>query len=344
MRKIDVCPGTLAAGFDTYSPLCLHKVFDGRKVSHLLDFSYGDNQAGIASAVNRMSISGVQEKLSAIVRDGKIQLTPEGESGRYIIKPDPEYKHLRFRQDIPANEHLTMQIASQVYKIKTAENALVFFADGEIAYITKRFDYACDGSKILQDDFASLAGKTENNYGKDFKYTGNYEDVAKLLRQNVAAWQVEMTRYFSLVVFNYLFGNGDAHLKNFSLQATPDGDYVLTPAYDLMNTSIHIEDSDFALQGGLIPLSEYSEVYERTGHPCKDDFITFGSRIGVLPKKMMAIIDMFVMEQPKIYELLENSFMSDKAKRMYKKSYLERLRRFQRGEGVESDTILGFIH
>jgi len=223
-----------------------------------------------------------------------------------------------------------MQIAHQVYKIKTATNALVFFADGEMAYLTKRFDYASDGSKILQDDFASLAGKTEHNQGKNFKYTGSYEDIAGLLKRNVAAWQVEMAKYFTLVVFNYLFSNGDAHLKNFSLQATSGGDYVLTPAYDLMNTSIHIDDGDFALQDGLIPTSKYSDVYARTGHPCQDDFITFGKRIGVLPKKMMSIIALFATEQPKVYELIENSFLDEKTKRMYKQSYLERLRRFQR--------------
>lgn len=330
MKKINVCPGTLAVGYETYSSLCLRKMFWGKRVSHMLDFNYEETQAEIASAINRISISGVQEKLSAIVRNGKIQLTLEGESGRYIIKPAPGYKHLRFRKNIPANEHLTMQIAHQVYKIKTAENALVFFADGEMAYLTKRFDYASDGSKILQDDFASLAGKTEHNQGKNFKYTGSYEDIAGLLKRNVAAWQVEMAKYFTLVVFNYLFSNGDAHLKNFSLQATSGGDYVLTPAYDLMNTSIHIDDGDFALQDGLIPTSEYSDVYARTGHPCQDDFITFGKRIGVLPKKMMSIIALFATEQPKVYELIENSFLDEKTKRMYKQSYLERLRRFQR--------------
>lgn len=330
MKKINVCPGTLAVGYETYSSPCLRKMFWGKRVSHMLDFNYEETQAEIASAINRMSIPGVQEKLSAIVRNGKIQLTPEGESGRYIIKPAPGYKHLRFRKNIPANEHLTMQIAHQVYKIKTAENALVFFADGEMAYLTKRFDYASDGSKILQDDFASLAGKTEHNQGKNFKYTGSYEDIAGLLKRNVAAWQVEMAKYFTLVVFNYLFSNGDAHLKNFSLQATSGGDYVLTPAYDLMNTSIHIDDGDFALQDGLIPTSKYSDVYARTGHPCQDDFITFGKRIGVLPKKMMSIIALFATEQPKVYELIENSFLDEKTKRMYKQSYLERLRRFQR--------------
>ena len=333
MKTINVCPGTLASGFSTYSPLCLRKVFEGKKVSHVLDMSIDDDTGvDIITAINKISISGVQEKISAIIKKGKIIITPEGESGRYILKPIPEHKSLRFRHNIPANEHLTMQIANQVYKINTAANALAFFADGNPLYITKRFDYKADGSKIKQDDFASIAGKTERNSGKDFKYSGSYEDIAKLLKQSVSAWQVEMEKFFTLVVFNYLFSNGDAHLKNFSLQETDGGDYVLTPAYDLMNTSIHINDGDFALQDGLIPESAYSDVYSQTLHPCKDDFITFGTRIGVLPKKIVSIIEMFATEQPKVYELIENSFLEEKVKRMYKQSYLERLHRFQRSD------------
>ena len=113
-----------------------------------------------------------------------------------------------------------------------------------------------------------------------------------LLRKSVAAWQVEMSKFFTLVVFNYLFGNGDAHLKNFSLQQTASGDYIMTPAYDLLNTSIHINDSDFALQEGLMPKEFHSEIYLNTGHPCRDDFAKFGLRIGVLQKKINTIIEL----------------------------------------------------
>lgn len=332
MKEINVCPGTLAIGFDTYSPSCLRKMFDGRRVSHIIDLSLDGNADNIAAAINKISISGAQEKLSAVVDKGHIILTPPQQQGRYIIKPIPDYKHLRFRNNIPANEHLTMQIASQVYGIKTAENALAFFADGQMVYITRRFDYDENGLKIRQDDFASISGKTDRNSGKDYKYTGCYEDIARLLKQNVPAWQVEMSRYFSLVVFNYIFCNGDAHLKNFSLRETPNGDYILSPAYDLMNTSIHIDDGDFALQDGLIPKSEYSDTYTNSGHPCKDDFITFGKRIGVLPKKLHSIIELFATEQPQVLQLIEHSFLDEKVKRMYRQSYLERLRRFQRSD------------
>ena len=330
MKKISVCPGTLAVGYDKYSPSCIRNMYNGVNVSHILDFSYDAEHIDFADAVNHISISGAQEKLSAVVKNKKICLTQAGEHGRYIIKPAPGDERLRFRQQMPANEHLTMQIAKQVYKIKTAESAIAFFADDKITYITKRFDYNTDGTKIAQEDFASLAGKTEHSHGKDFKYTGSYEDAAALLRRYVAAWKVEIVNYFSLIIFNYLFGNGDVHLKNLSLQQTRSGDYIMTPAYDLLNTSLHINDGDFALHDGLIPKEVHSDIYIQTGHPCRVDFVEFGRRIGVLPKKIDAIIEMFATEQPMVYELIERSFLDDRAKRMYKRSYEERLHRFQR--------------
>lgn len=330
MRKIEVCPGDLVLGYETYSPSCLRTLFDDAKVSPILDFDYNADSVNLAERINQISISGVQEKLSAIVKDNKIILTPNGEQGHYIIKPAPNYKHLQMRNQIPANEHLTMQIAKQVYKIKVAENGLVFFVNGEVAYITKRFDFDDEGKKVRQEDFSSLAQKSSFTHGKDYKYTGSYEDVADLLKQNAATWMVEMTKLYTLIVFNYLFCNGDAHLKNFSLRQSVNGDYLLSPAYDLLNTSLHVKDEDFALQEGLMPKQFYSETYCNTGHPCKTDFVTFGRRIGVLPKKLQAIIQMFSEQNPLIFELIDNSFLDAKAKRMYKRLYQERWDRFMR--------------
>lgn len=330
MKPIEVCPGYLTPGYDHYSPACVKKLFDGQRVSPLLDFDYDADSDDLSENINQLSVSGVQEKLSAVVAGGKIILTPAGQRGRYILKPAPVYKHLRMRDQIPANEHLTMQIARQVFKIKTADNGLVFFRNGEMAYITKRFDYDADGNKIKQEDFASLAHKTAMTHGKDFKYSGSYEDAAALLKTYVSAWQVEMSRYFTLVLFNYLFSNGDAHLKNFSLQQTPAGDYLLSPAYDLLNTSLHVQDEDFALREGLFPPSEYSRTYLRTGHPCEEDFFTFGRRIGVLPKKLDQIVSQFQTEYPAVHQLIDRSYLSDKAKRMYHRSYLQKLDRIVR--------------
>lgn len=325
---MNICPGYLAKGFDGYCPVCRKRLFDGKKVSPQLDFDYDADSVNLADGINQLSVSGVQEKLSAVVADGKVILTPHGEIGRYLIKPAPAYKHLRYRDQIPANEHLTMQIARQVYGIKTAENGLVFFKNGEPAYIIRRFDYDADGGKIKQEDFASLAHKMALTHGSDFKYSGSYEDAAAVLRANVSAWQVEIVRFFTLVVFNYLFANGDAHLKNFSLQQTTGGDYLLAPAYDLLNTSIHVDDEDFALKDGLMPNDVWSDVYTRTGHPCAEDFKIFGQRIGGLPKKVESVIALFSQNNPTIKDLIDRSYLDERSKRMYWHSYQERLHRF----------------
>ncbi|MFI3314439.1 MAG: HipA domain-containing protein [Rikenellaceae bacterium] len=330
MKKLNVCPSTLTAGFDNYSPIATRKLFGGKRVSCVLDFNYDADTTELAESINQISVSGVQEKLSAIIENGKIILTPTGVQGRYIIKPAPSYKHLRYRTFIPANEHLTMQIAKQIYNINVAENGIVFFANGDMGYITKRFDIEANGEKIGQEDLSSIAQKSLSTHGANFKYTGSYEDIATLLKENVSAWRVEICKLFELIVFNYIFCNGDAHLKNFSLQQTPNKDYILSPAYDLMNTSIHVQDDDFALTGGLLPTSEYSDTYRNTGHPCKEDFYTFANRIGVVPKKRDNIIEMFSTDNSLVEELIDRSFLDQRSKRMYLRSYKERLSRFLR--------------
>jgi len=334
MSKIPViknCPGTLSAGYQTYSPTALRRMFSGRKVSHILDFSTKNTgQLLVDENIGRISISGVQEKLSVIVYKGKVNLTPEGAQGYYVIKPAPEDKRLNNRHQMPANEHLTMQIARQVYGIVTAENAMIFFQDGEPAYITKRFDVKADGIKIMQEDFASISQKTSETHGKHFKYTGSYVDMGLLLRKYVAAWQIEVSKFFRLIVFNYLFANGDAHLKNFSLQQSPNGDYMLSPAYDLLNSSLHIHDENFALEGGLFEKKYYSEIYLQKGHPCQDDFTMFGKIIGVPEVKIKKTMASFLDSQPLVYDLTERSFLNEKLKRMYIRCYEERLQRLRR--------------
>ena len=333
LPKIKNCPGTLAAGYNTYSPTALRRMFNNKKISHLLDFSNDEsNRVIIDENIGRISISGVQEKLSAIVDKGKVCLAPEGVQSRYIIKPIPDDKRLNHRSQMPANEHLTMQIARQVYGMATAENALIFFSDGESAYITKRFDIKNDNTKIKQEDFASLTQKTSETHGKHFKYTGSYADVGVLFQKYVAAWQVELSNFFRLIVFNYLFGNGDAHLKNFSLQQSEDGDYMLSPAYDLLNSSLHIQDEDFALEGGLFGKKFYSEIYRQKGHPCQDDFITFGKIIGVPDIQIKKSLKVFLTSQTLVYDLTERSFLNEKLKRMYIRSYEKRLKRLNRTE------------
>ena len=253
MMNIDRCPSTLVSGFTSYSPGGLRKLFDGKKVSPILPYDapdlHGEPEEFLENR-EHISISGVQEKLSVLVDRGTIRLTRAGEQGTHLLKPISS--RLTRASDMPANEHVTMQIAAQLFGISTAPNGLCFFRTGEPAYITRRFDINPESVKLRKEDFASLAGKTSAQGGSNFKYDYSYLEMGELIRRYVPAWRIEMERFFRLVLFNYLFSNGDAHLKNFSVLETPQGDVTLSPAYDLLNTSLHIQDSDFALVRRLV--------------------------------------------------------------------------------------------
>ena len=324
------CPGTLAEGFTTYSPGCLRNLFGGKKVNHVLPYEQPQQSEEVAEQFmeNRkhISISGVQEKSSFLLDKNLLRLTTEGEKGTYILKPIP--RDLKKVDQVPANEHLTMQIAKQVYGLYTAENAMIFFRNGSPAYITKRFDVKADGSKWGKEDFATLAGKTKDNAGANFKYEYSYEEAGMLIQKYVPAWRVEIEKYFSLVVFNFLFSNGDAHLKNFSLLESTKGDYLLSPAYDLVNTKLHVDDTDFALDKGLFADGFQSEQYKKNGHPSKSDFKEFAKRIGVTAGRVDKLLQPFLENKPFIDTLVSRSFLSDPNKRGYllmyqtKKNYL----------------------
>ena len=325
MLTLNVCPSTLQEGFNTYSPFARKLLFDGKEVSHLLDFDSpnndnADNEAYINN-VGRISLSGVQPKASLVVND-KYQLVKPtlNERGTYILKPAPTSYALLDRKYCPANEHLTMQIASQVYHIETAANALCFFRDGEAAYLCRRFDVGPSGQKYQQEDLASLAGLTSANGGSDYKYSNlSYEECADIIRKYVKAAPVEILKFFRIVVFNYLSLNDDAHLKNFSLINRGDGEYHLAPAYDLVNTSLHLRmPRIFALDKGLFKEGMHLSDTNTVG---RKHFEEFGRRIGLAERLVMRELDFFATENPLVEKLISRSFLSDSLKRSYRLSF-----------------------
>jgi serine/threonine-protein kinase HipA len=218
-----------------------------------------------------------------------------------------------------------MQIARQVFGINTAENAMIFFKDRTPAYITKRFDVKEEGQKWGKEDFASLAGKSSDNAGPNFKYDYSYEEIGMLLKKFVPAWRIEIEKFYSLVLFNFLLSNGDAHLKNFALLESTSGDFLLSPAYDLINTRIHVDDTDFALDKGLYSDGFESETKKKKGHAAIADFLEFGKRIGINESRIVKLSAPFLEKQPLIETLTRNSFLNEKSKRAYLFHYSNRL-------------------
>jgi serine/threonine-protein kinase HipA len=331
MMKLKYCPSTLMEGYEMYSPKGLKALFDGASVSPFLDFEFEDmRRAGDATdSIHKISVSGVQEKFAAVIDGGKIRLAQSQERSMYILKPAPWDETLLARKQIPANEHVTMQIAAQVYGIQTAANGLCFTPSGQTVYITRRFDILPGGTKLRMEDFAAIVGRNEQLASAQFKYTGSYEEIAVAIRRHVAAWMVDMERFFELVVFNYIYGNGDAHLKNFSLMN--DGhDLRLAPAYDLINTCLHVQGADLGLDGGLSPNIEPSDTFTRTGHLCRLDFERFGAQIGLSPARVHRILDKYMSLPDEVTALVSHSFLLEKMQRNYLRIVHERLARFVR--------------
>jgi serine/threonine-protein kinase HipA len=318
------CPSTLTEGNTSYSRSAVQRLFSNHKVAHVLAYDSPSSSELVSGAFleNRTSISiaGAQEKYSFVLEKNKLRLAQAGESGLYLLKPIPTLgrnKHL-----MPANEHLTMQIAKQVFQIETAENGLIFFQNGEMAYITKRFDRTEVGQKLAKEDFAVLAGRTPQTHGINYKYEGKYLELFQIMQKYVPAYAVEASKLFKLILFNYLFSNGDAHLKNFSLLETEDGDFVLSPAYDLLNTEMHQAEIDFALQGGLYPKSQYQGKI-------LNQFLQLG-KLAKIPEKMLErILSQMLANSTETERLIRSSFLDENAQKNYYQAYQGRLKRLK---------------
>lgn len=320
------CPGCYKTNTEGYCPECRRRLFDGHRVHTTLPFSApkADKLEMFQEKTKHLSISGVQLKYS-LKREGKdLRLTERG--GEYILKPIPPSTQLADREQAPANEHLTMQLAARLFAIHTAENGLIYFNDGSPAYLTKRFDINPAGGKYQQEDMAQLSGRTRFTHGEDFKYNGTYEDVGRLIRRYVAAYPPALEQFFRVVVFNYLFSNGDAHLRNFSLIQTPMGDYTLAPAYDLMCTVLHTPlEPDTALD--LYPQSMESPFYASYGYYGQPEFRSLADRIGILPVRRDRILAQLLSSADQVVQMVNRSFLSGQAKSDYTSAYRDKIKR-----------------
>ena len=137
-----------------------------------------------------------------------------------------------------------------------------------------------------------------------------------MIKKFIPAWMVIMEKFYKLVVFNHIYANGDDHLKNFSVIKIGDA-YQLVLGYNLMNTPLHIEGDDLGLNGGLSEYTEKSDIYERTGHPCRLFFERFGQLIGLRNKRISAVLDIYKKLPEEAELLISHSFLNNKMKRNY---------------------------
>ncbi len=307
-----------------YSAGARARLSDRRAFPARLEFTRSDIMEIRTKMATRMSISGVQEKISLQLKRGK--LYPVTEDGEYILKPVPGLSLPSFQNDVPANENLTMQLAEQVYSIQTAPNACIRLADSELAYITRRFDRLRDGTRIAQEDFCQLMGRTPESAGPLYKYGASYEELGQALRRYCSAYPVESEKLFRRIVFNYAVANGDAHLKNFSLQQTTTfQDYLLSPAYDLLCTKLHLPDES-RLAIDLFADDEELESLATHGFVTGADLMELARRFGLIESRARAILDDICDHRDIAGELIDRSFLSTAAKSAYHEIFADRLR------------------
>ena len=319
-----VCHSSLQPiGSEGYAPASRRQLAGGnRQFPHRLSFARDDVISFRTEHIEHMSISGVQDKISLkLNRGGKLR--PVEKDGEYILKPIPSTPLPAFQTDVPANEHLTMQIAGQLFGIPIPPNACVELSDGEPAYLVKRFDRHADGTKIAQEDFCQLSNRSPET-GRNYKYEGSYEELGILLKKYCAAYKTEAEKLFRLICFNSIFSNGDAHLKNFSLVQTIHGDYLLSPAYDLLCTSMHLPN-ETRLALDLFDDFE-SDYFKANGFHGRPDFTELARRFGLPEKRSEMIMNSFPAQYDAVQNFISRSFMGNKAKADYSKRFTDRLR------------------
>jgi serine/threonine-protein kinase HipA len=221
------CPITYEpCGDQKYSPKGLKLLSTNLKGLQDIPLTQEDQLKEAASRAIKMSIQGVQPKLSAKlkIKEERFEIVDRG--GEYILKPQNSYY-----PELPENEDLTMKLAKLI-GIEIPIHGMVYSKDNRLTYFIKRFDRYGKNKKLSVEDFAQLAGKT-----RDTKYEFSMEKIATLLDQYCTFPILEKIKLFRLTLFNYLVGNEDMHLKNYSIISRKDK-VELSPAYDLLNTTI----------------------------------------------------------------------------------------------------------
>ena len=234
-RVCHICLDDIAEEED-YHPRCLRALFRTSKVPEL-DIEVSKLQTAALVMVGHTSLSGIQKKICLKLTRDRKTLKVAALGGQYVLKPQTGT-----HAAVPENEHVTTQMARLV-DIDTASNALMSLKDGSLAFIVRRFDRLSDGHKLRQEDFCQLAELSPAE-----KYVGGSAELCvRLLRKYASEPLVEILKLYRLFLFSWWSGNGDMHLKNFSLLTDQSGIMRLTPAYDLVNTRLVLSDDKLAI-------------------------------------------------------------------------------------------------
>ena len=310
MCKCLYCYQELKEGQKDFHPSCARKLF-GTKDVPLLEYRHEDLDR-LAEQVIRAqtSLTGVQPKLSLNLskHEGCSRLTIVGLWGDYIFKPQTED-----HPQLPENEDLTMHLA-EAAKISVVPHSLIRLADGRLGYITKRIDRTKAGEKIDMEDMCQLT-----LHPTEYKYKGSYEQIAKAIVQYSGTPKLDIANYMQLLLFCFVTGNNDMHLKNFSLYR-PANDYHLTPAYDLLNVATVNPKGNEELALSLSGRKSRLDL---------DDFLNAAKTMGLEDVVVLRLVASLQKTLPKWQTLIRNSFLEKEMKDRYEELVISRLSRLQ---------------
>ena len=310
MSKCLYCYKELREGEVDFHKACSKKFF-GVPTAPELPYSLDELDTLAAQVIkSQTTLTGVQAKLSLHLdrHEGSKRLTIVGLWGDFIFKPQTQsYKTL------PENEDLTMHLA-EIAKIKVVPHTLIRLQDGTLGYLTKRIDRTSEGGKIPMEDMCQLTERQT-----EYKYKSSYEQIAKVIAKHSYVPLLDLTDFYEQVFFNWLVGNNDMHLKNYSLYA-PKGKWVLTPAYDLLNVSmVNPKDTEEL----ALTLNAKKKRIK------KSDFVRAMETSRISSKVFDNILAKYRKLLPKFNEIIDLSFLDKEDKEIYKQSIASRLARIE---------------
>lgn len=293
------CPITyLPCGDARYSPEGLRLL--SRSLTNLSDFPFSASEQRLEAALRtgRMSIQGVQPKLSAVLNTRKQSFEMVEIYGRFIIKPQHE-----FYPQMPENEDLTMKMAA-LAEIETPLHGLIWCKDGSLSYFIKRFDRTGRSGKLAVEDFSQLAGLS-----RDTKYDYTIEKTIKLIETHCSFPVVGKYKFFRLILFCFLTGNEDMHLKNFSV-ITRNEKVELSPAYDLINSTLVMDGAEEEM---ALMLAGKRKEFRK-----KDLIDYFGkTKLMLTEGAIENVLQHFIKIFPQWIKLIHSSFLMEESKEKY---------------------------
>lgn len=310
MKKCLYCYGPLTQNEIDFHSACCKKIF-GQSTPPELPYTEDQmEQLALQVVKSQITLTGVQAKLSLELTpsekgEGK-RFTIVGLWGDYILKPPTK----NFSQ-LPEVEDVTMHLGT-IAKIKMVPHSLIRLQSGNLAYITKRID-RIKGQKLLMEDTCQLTERMTEN-----KYHGSYEQIAKAILKYSSNPGLDVVNFFEQVLFSFLTGNADMHLKNFSIIKTEEQGYTLSPAYDMVATAVvnPADDEDLALT-----LNAKKKKISR-----KDFIVAFNS-FKLDAKQQENIFKKMEKSKDKWLKCIEDSFISDEFKVTYKELIKNRFER-----------------